>query len=174
MRWLEDATIQWRYAEMKPGPQPEVWSTFHTCNVSLSRAAFDVVGGFDEGFPSPVACEDCDLGARLAAKSLVLDYVPEAIAYNARPSELGDVCRTMRGRGPASLRFAELHPELGIDPLDHRPLWRRGASTTKRQLLRIATVAAPGRLGTALQTTYWDSAVSAAHAAGIRDGLRRR
>ena len=167
MHWVEEACIQFNFAKMREGPQPDVWDAFYTCNLSMKRAAFERAGGFDERFPLP-ACEDSDLGARLQADGFVLDYQRDALAWHARPVSLDDMRRRIRDTAQSRNFFASLHPELGLPPLRSRPRGRRLLGGVKRGLLRIAVPVAPSLAGRDLRGMLYQSELGKAQDAGLR------
>lgn len=89
------------------------WLACVGANVSLSRAAFDQVGGFDEGFGTHWGCEDLELGARLLAvgNRPTVDRAASAVHLtHARPDrwEQHEVTHA---------RFAALHDWPGVRAL---------------------------------------------------------
>jgi len=69
-------------------PQPTLANSsrafFCTCNASVSRAAFDAVGGFDPRF-NLYGWEDTDLGIRLRKSGLRRIFAWEAFLYHIKP-----------------------------------------------------------------------------------------
>lgn len=63
---------------MASGQVPPVapWLAAVGASLSLSRAAFTEVGGFDEGFGRGWGCEDLELGFRLAATGREIEVLP--------------------------------------------------------------------------------------------------
>lgn len=58
---------------------------FYTCNVSLKKALFDQVGGFDESFPY-ASHEDLEMGMRLAREGgMRLFFDPDVTAVHEHP-----------------------------------------------------------------------------------------
>ena len=57
---------------------------FCTCNVSLSRAAFEAAGGFDEDFDL-YGWEDTELGLRLRRRGLRRAFAWDAYLYHIKP-----------------------------------------------------------------------------------------
>lgn len=95
-----------------------------TRNFSVTKEAFHLVGGFDEGFVG-YGWEDIDLGIRLRDAGVPLRYEPTALAYHHHIQTLEGLLPKLResGRGavyfwrkrgrPASLGFfLEIHPAL--------------------------------------------------------------
>ncbi|WP_030241122.1 glycosyltransferase family 2 protein [Streptomyces sp. NRRL S-350] len=89
------------------------WLACVGANLSLSRAAFDQVGGFDEGFGTRWGCEDLELGVRLLAaghRPTVDPGAPGVHLTHARPDrwEQHEVTHA---------RFAALHDTADVRAL---------------------------------------------------------
>ncbi len=69
-------------------PSPSVFNYsgafFCTCNVSVARAAFDAVGGFDEHF-TLYGWEDTDLGLRLRGSGVARGFAWQAYLWHIKP-----------------------------------------------------------------------------------------
>ncbi|HMF28079.1 MAG TPA: glycosyltransferase [Candidatus Cybelea sp.] len=74
--------------ESRPRPGPANYSRAFlcTCNASLSKAAFDTAGGFDEGFDL-YGWEDTELGLRLRAAGLQWKFSWDAFLWHIKPPE---------------------------------------------------------------------------------------
>ena len=143
-RWLHERGAQFGYAALRPG-EPAPASCFWTSNVSVKRALLDRAGGFDEGFRD-AACEDAELGFRLAREGMTLHYEPRAVAEHFHPTDLARVLDRMRAIGVAYRRLRELAPEA-VQP--SRP------GTKHRVKAAALTVAMlPGRPGPAREATW--------------------
>jgi len=73
-------------AEHRPQPQPANASRafFVTCNVSVSRATLQAVGGFDEDFDL-YGWEDTELGARLRSFGVRRRFAWDAYLWHIKP-----------------------------------------------------------------------------------------
>ncbi len=60
---------------------------FCTCNVSVGRAAFDTVGGFDENF-TLYGWEDTELGLRLRESGVARGFAWDAYVWHIKPQHL--------------------------------------------------------------------------------------
>ena len=107
--WLHEDGAQFGYAALVPG-QTVPPSCFWTSNVSVKRALLRQAGGFDEGFPG-AACEDAELGFRLARAGMTLHYDARALAEHFHPTDFSRVLRRMQAIGIAYRRLHELAPE---------------------------------------------------------------
>jgi len=89
------------------------YAFFYTSNVSLPKALFDSLGGFDETFPG-AAWEDVELAYRgsRARPPLRLVYRPEARTRHHHPTTLDSFRRRQRAAGNAGVVLARKHPEL--------------------------------------------------------------
>jgi GT2 family glycosyltransferase len=76
-RWLDRSGTQFDYVNMRDQAGEDVgFGRFYSCNVSLRKALFDQVGGFDEDFI--FYYEDLDMGWRLGQAGMRLLYTPAA------------------------------------------------------------------------------------------------
>ncbi|HEV2075920.1 MAG TPA: glycosyltransferase family A protein, partial [Thermoleophilaceae bacterium] len=108
MRWLETGP-QFAFELLEPGPvEPSAY--LYTAQLSLKRAVFESVGGFDTRFPY-AAVEDMELGIRLAAKGLILDYRPELLVLHTHPTPLARWLERMRLTGRSVALLERIHPE---------------------------------------------------------------
>ena len=143
IRWLHEEGTQFGYGALEGGGQVPA-SCFWTSNVSAKRELVLGVGGFDEGFLG-AACEDAELGFRLARAGMRLHYDPGTVSMHFHPTDLAQTLERMRGVGVAYRRLCELAPEISAPPrpaLRHRvkaaaltvgmlaghPAWARTAS----------------------------------------------
>ncbi|MFE1935444.1 glycosyltransferase family 2 protein [Streptomyces sp. NPDC059474] len=89
------------------------WLACVGANLSLSRAAFDQAGGFDEGFGTRWGCEDLELGVRLLAaghRPTVDRAAPGVHLTHARPDRWEQHEATHQ-------RFASLHDTTDVRAL---------------------------------------------------------
>jgi GT2 family glycosyltransferase len=156
-RWLHQRGAQFGYADLEPG-RPAPPSCFWTSNVSAKRALLTEVGGFDEGFRG-AACEDAELGFRLARAGMRLHYEPRAVAAHFHPTDLARVLQRMRAIGVAYRRLHELAPEA-VQP--SRPGARHRVKAAALTLAMLPGRPRPVREATwrflcdeALREAYW-------------------
>ena len=116
VRWLHERGTQFGYALLDP-ERPVPPECFWTSNVSVKRQFALDAGGFDEGFPA-AACEDAELGLRLARRGMRLHYDPHALGEHYHPTDLERTLRRMQTVGVAYRRLCELAPEM---PPPRRP-----------------------------------------------------
>lgn len=83
---------------------------FITCNTSLSRAAFDSVGPFDERFPKP-AGEDIEMGCRLYQAGWRIRFDPEILSWHDSLFTPASYARARLIRGEEDMRFLHYHPD---------------------------------------------------------------
>jgi glycosyltransferase involved in cell wall biosynthesis len=162
MRWLEHGA-QFAYADMQAGPAgPE---HFYTAHVSASRAVLQEAGGFDPRIPFDF--EDGELGQRLVARGLAIEYHPELLVHHDHPITLESWIRRQERVGAAGRRVLELHdlPERIVP----RPGgWRWTAATA------IAKAAGtPATEWQRLPAGIRDRLYAAAHFAAYARGYRR-
>ena len=100
-----------RFAEMARPEHRFTCFDLFTGNVSLSRAALDAAGGFEEGFAKR-AGEDYELGARLMKRRVPFRFIREAASiHHDRPTADRSFRRAFaEGRG--HVLIARKHPEL--------------------------------------------------------------
>jgi peptidoglycan/xylan/chitin deacetylase (PgdA/CDA1 family)/GT2 family glycosyltransferase len=85
-----------------------------TGQMSISRAAYDAVGGFDSSFTREglFGGEDIDFGYRLLKAGYKIVFNPEAISYQYYEVEPRDYLRRAREAGRSDRELVEKHPEL--------------------------------------------------------------
>jgi GT2 family glycosyltransferase len=161
------------------------------CNLSLSRAAFDRVGGFSEDFPFAGA-EDQEFSVRAGRAGLRFVYNPDLrVWHNDHRVTLEQFCERQRRGAVTSVLLARKHPH----PFAARPLIRDNApidagdglgvrlrKATKRALATrparatlVALLSALERLRaptSLLRRGYW-MACGLYIFAGVREGLAR-
>ena len=158
MRWLHEQGTQFGYALLDPS-RPVAPQCFWTSNVSVKRGFALDAGGFDESF-TDAACEDAELGLRLARRGLELHYDPEAVAEHFHPTDLEQTLERMERIGVAYRTLVALAPEMPEPP---RPATRhriKAAALTALMGAGIRTAAT--RRATwrflcdeVLRETYW-------------------
>ena len=105
-----------------PDPNNIPFSHFYTCNVSLRRAAFVEVGGFDESFTA-AAFEDAELGYRLGRAGCRIIFNPRAAIVHAPLLSFEAFADKRFRAGRALYQLVTKHPELERILLPKR--WRR-------------------------------------------------
>jgi glycosyltransferase involved in cell wall biosynthesis len=160
IRWLHTHGAQFGYAKLDPR-RPAPPECFWTANVSAKAGLLREVGGFDEAFDG-AACEDAELGLRLARAGLRLHYEPDAAAEHFHPTDLPQTLARMRRIGIAYRTLVERAPDF---PEPRRPGARhrlKAATLTALHLSRVRTPAvrhASWRFlcDEALREAYWGS-----------------
>ncbi|MFN7951863.1 MAG: methyltransferase domain-containing protein [bacterium] len=102
------------------------FTRFHTSNLSIARAAFLAVGGFDEGFEI-AAWEDVELGYRLTHRGVAVGWAGDA-SVRALPRSgrsLGEYLRWRERALPSAYRALRQAPVLAtLVARRRRPRWR--------------------------------------------------
>lgn len=114
MKWLESGGPQFRFQN----PGKVNFLNFYTTNVSLKKAFFNRVGGFDTSFKLEAgitAYEDTELGFRLQKAGMQLYYTSNALVYHFHPKDLEAVLRRRYFEGIMSHSLLEKHPDLKWD-----------------------------------------------------------
>jgi len=165
MSWLENGGPQFAYCDISAGPvAPSKY--FYSSHVSLKRAIFDRVGGFEPRFPD-AAIEDTDLGTRLGEAGLELDYHPELLALHDHPTSLEQSLSRQVRVGRSAALYNELRPDRP-HPDIARPV---GWKWTAAQILSPAIeVAARIPLPRAVQARLWLALHRQRYAHGYRLG----
>jgi glycosyltransferase involved in cell wall biosynthesis len=109
MHWLSESGRQFAFDRMIAGPVPAS-RHFYSAHVSLKRDLLRAVGGFDERFPF-AAVEDLELGVRLDAAGLELDYHPELVVAHDHPTTLAESLLRAERVGRSAALYGTLHPE---------------------------------------------------------------
>jgi Predicted glycosyltransferases len=83
-------------------------------HLSLSRATFDLLGGFDPLFTAGgrFGGEDIDFGWRARLKGIPLRYVPQAVARQVYTKTFRMLARDIREGAMADVHLVRRHPEL--------------------------------------------------------------
>lgn len=133
IRWLHERGVQFGFASLSPDDpvRPEhLW----TSNASVKTELLRAVGGFDEAFTA-AACEDAELGLRLAGAGMTLRFDPAAIGEHYHPTDLAATLLRMRTVGHAFQRLHARVPEL---PMPRRPGLRHRLKATALTVLNLA------------------------------------
>jgi GT2 family glycosyltransferase len=87
---------------------------FLTGQLSISRAAYDAVGGFDAGFTREglFGGEDIDFGYRLRKAGFEIAFNPAAVSYQYYDVDPAAYLRRARESGRADRELVAKHPEL--------------------------------------------------------------
>jgi GT2 family glycosyltransferase len=168
IRWLHTAGVQFGYAELTPGEVPA--TCFWTANVSAKTSLLRAAGGFDEAF-TDAACEDTELGLRLARAGMRLRYDPAAAALHYHPTDLPRTLERMRRVGRAFRLLSERAPEL---EMPRRPGVRHRAKAVG--LAAFGTPEATWRFlcDEAQREAFWDIEPREGRRLRIGEGLARR
>jgi GT2 family glycosyltransferase len=100
----------------RPRPRPANYSRAFlcTCNASMSKRAFQRVGGFDESFDL-YGWEDTELGVRLRAAGLRWRFAWDAYLWHVKPPEENTVAVESRKaveKARMARKFLTKHPSL--------------------------------------------------------------
>jgi GT2 family glycosyltransferase len=144
VRWLHTAGVQFGYGHLVPGEVPA--ACFWTANVSAKTALLRAAGGFDEAF-TDAACEDAELGLRLARAGMRLRYEPAAAALHYHPTDLPRTLERMRRVGRAYRVLEERAPELEMP--------RRPGIRHRAKAAALAALAASGLGTTGTREATW-------------------
>jgi GT2 family glycosyltransferase len=159
MHWLENGGPQFDFPRLQAGPVPAA-THFITAHLSLKRESLEP---FDERFPY-AAVEDAELGIRLQARGLVLDYRPELLVHHDHPTPQETGVRRMEKVGESARLLHAIHPDTSHFP---RPngRWRLypAAAAAARALLRA-------RPPQPLRERAWTVLTLDAYARGYRRG----
>jgi GT2 family glycosyltransferase len=107
-RWLDwsGALFDYRLLE-RQGVEDAGWGRFYSSNVSLKRALFSRVGGFDPDFEFDY--EDLDLAYRLGESGMRLLYEPRAVVEHLHPYDWPSVRRRYESRAAAEQLMMAKH-----------------------------------------------------------------
>ena len=176
VRWLHSDGVQFAYGALSAGEVPA--SCFWTANVSAKTSLLRTVGGFDEAF-TDAACEDAELGLRLAEAGMRLHYDPRALALHYHPTDLARTLERMRRVGHAFRLLEERAPGL---PMPRPP----GPRHRLKAAALTGFAAAGGRTVAGRETTwrflcdeaqreaFWGVEARDGRRLRIGDGLARR
>jgi GT2 family glycosyltransferase len=169
--WLHTGGVQFGYGALAPGEVPP--TCFWTANVSAKTSLLREAGGFDEEF-TDAACEDAELGLRLARAGMRLAYDPDALAEHYHPTDLPATLARMRRVGAAFRVLERKAPEL---PMPSHPAAKHRA---KAAALAPLAAAGLGREATwrflcdeAQREAFWDVDPPPGRALAIGDDLAR-
>jgi GT2 family glycosyltransferase len=107
-RWLDWSGALFDYTLLElQGDDDAGWTRFYSSNVSMKRALFERVGGFDRDFVFDY--EDLDFGYRLGQRGMRLLYQPTAIVQHLHPYDWDAVKRRYRSRAGAEQLMMSKH-----------------------------------------------------------------
>jgi glycosyltransferase involved in cell wall biosynthesis len=103
--------------QMHCGSLPDVapWLGCVGANVSMTRAAWHAVGGFDEGFGRRWGCEDLELGLRLHQAGFTRQLAPEALGVHLTHRRE----QRWTEHAPSMDRFLDRHPLAAVRHLGY-------------------------------------------------------
>jgi peptidoglycan/xylan/chitin deacetylase (PgdA/CDA1 family)/GT2 family glycosyltransferase len=118
--FLSVGVEQWTEDRRRRLEQPGAPLTLHdllTGQLSVSRAAFEQIGGFDLRFThaGTFGNEDVDLGYRLLQSGFHCAFNPAAVSWQHYVVAPADILRRYRDVGCADVAFARKHPEGGVE-----------------------------------------------------------
>jgi GT2 family glycosyltransferase len=167
MSWLDTSALQFNFPSMSEGRQDRPWEAFYTCNLSIDRASFTSIGGFDEQFPY-AAYEDADLGLRLARSGVGLHYRPQAHAWHARGITLPEFCERSGKVAESAVLFRAAHPDMdfGIDGMI-TGMAAVARHRLRRQVLRAAAPIVPKLGSLDLRGAHYRAEIAKSYTAGV-------
>lgn len=167
MRWLEGrGGGQFGFGAVEAGPVA-ARTHFYTANVSVKKSLLERVGGFDERFPY-AALEDIELGVRLEAAGMELDYHPELLAWHDHPIDLPESLKRARRVGRAASHYMRIHPERPHERIARPGRAKLAAARASKQLWN--SIAERGRPA-AVQAISWRMLHMLAYDEGLSLGL---
>jgi GT2 family glycosyltransferase len=141
-RWLEwsGALFDYRLLELQ-GDGDAGWSRFYSSNVSMKRALFERVGGFDPDFVFDY--EDLDIAWRLGQLGIRLLYEPSAVVEHLHPYDWAAVQRRYESRAAAEQLMASKHD--WFKPWFHGQIERAAAAPSASRIWALAVDRVPQR-----------------------------
>lgn len=114
-RWWDEELARMAAAAFDP-----TFRDLITGNVSLPRARFLEVGGFDPAFAG-YGREDYELGYRLLMSGVRLVHEPRAVGVHRYRKAAGEWLRQWESMGRADVIFARKHPEIAAEVMALSP-----------------------------------------------------
>lgn len=148
MVFLEHGGSQNAYGEIAGRSWVDPGSFCYGSNLSLKRALFDAVGGFDDTSFPRYGWEDLEFGMRIARHGGRLYYEPTARGAHFHQISLAESLCRMREMGMGATTLRRLHPETPILRSGERwraPLRRWVFSPPMRALVRTLAARAERR-----------------------------
>lgn len=143
MRWYEANHFDYAGIEDRSNAGG---ARFFTANVSAKRELLLEVGGFDESF-TEAANEDIELGLRLEAHGMRLEYDPTVVVEHQHPIDLAAAIHNERRTGRTLAPLVRRHPHV---PAPRPPGARHRAKAAALTVLTAAGVRTP-----ALRREVW-------------------
>ncbi|MHB8437626.1 MAG: glycosyltransferase family 2 protein [Acidimicrobiales bacterium] len=141
-RWLDWSGTQFAFPTTRH--EDAGAGRFYSSNVSVKRALYEAVGGFDEDFP--FVYEDIDLGMRLADKDMRLLYEPAAHTFHLHRYSWASLEGRFRVVGTGEQIICAKRPDFApffLDKMRTRPrvapvsLWPRVVDVIPRSSPRL-------------------------------------
>jgi peptidoglycan/xylan/chitin deacetylase (PgdA/CDA1 family)/GT2 family glycosyltransferase len=141
--FLSTGVGQWAEERRHRLAQPGAALALHDLlggQLSVSRAAFDRVGGFDLQFTraGSFGNEDIDFGHRLLQSGFRCEFNPAAVSWQRYVVTAAELLRRYRDVGRADVAFARKHPERGAELF-----WLNRGGRVGRWLLRPLAAVRP-------------------------------
>jgi glycosyltransferase involved in cell wall biosynthesis len=121
-RWY-DQVVDPETAGMDYGDKPKIVPFYMSLggNLSLTRDAFNQIGGYDESFPE-AGVEETEFAYRAEKIGYCLSYQPAAIGYHNHPRTLPERCQQQIAHMRSMALLLNKHPEVqtriyGVDEL---------------------------------------------------------
>lgn len=112
-RWYERRSGHWdtirgaQLAPLAPGVHAAPGQLLSSGSLSIGKAEFESVGGFDVGYKTP-GCEDMDLGLRLARRGIKVLRLDASPVWHLEPrATLRTLCERQRRGAAATVRFVQ-------------------------------------------------------------------
>jgi cellulose synthase/poly-beta-1,6-N-acetylglucosamine synthase-like glycosyltransferase len=142
-----------------------------TPNAAFRRSVFEQVGLFD----GKAGHDDSDLGLRLTAANLEIQYVPEAIVHHRHPANVSELYHHRIKYGSRMVVMSNKHPEY-FDPLDSQTALRRLALQTTRRVVgdvtyKLAHSLLTGRSSHATVAPLLDAIVAIGNYVGVHRAI---
>jgi GT2 family glycosyltransferase len=157
MEWLERGP-QFNFGALEPG-EVDVARNFYTSHLSVKRAAFEALGGFDIRFPF-AAVEDIEMGFRMQQAGLRLEYHPELLVLHDHVYVPRGFSRRQVKVGASARLMSQLHAGHDLLP---RPRWSWALHIAALPLLEALAVRP---LRPDLRERVWDALALAGYARG--------
>ena len=148
---------------------------FLTLNCSITRSAFDFIGGFNPSFPR-AAWEDIELSLRLATFGYKTYFCRDSVVQHFHKQTLDSFIRRQIMEGKSRLHLVALHPHMAPQLLDVEGMRRAEQEqpyTTYVELARELHYNQDDLVQEARQHR-WMLALRLASLEGIRQGLEER
>jgi GT2 family glycosyltransferase len=175
-----------------PSGAPTDTDLITAANLSMPRADFHRLGGFDRDFAS-ASCEDMMLGLRARAAGIRILFDPRiCVTHRDWATDLPRLCERQRLYATSDVllwrKLGALSPRQLVIEANGPVRWgREGASTTAKKIAKFLLAPPPGSalvqaLGRVAETLapdsrasrrLYDAAIALAVFRGVREGLRR-